>query len=269
MVTMKYWESYYEALKRQKWNNALKALLALKRLEPDNPQIFLKIGDVYRHKGNINKAIDTYKKSAEIFMTQGFFQKALALYKIILGIDPDNDEAINRTNEILNMKLKPSKAEARPMVKAPPIEEAGTKSQPGRLPFILSSLKKEDAEDFLSKAEVVFFSNGQKVIEEGDSGDSIFIIKSGKANVITHIIGREINLATLSEGDIFGEVGFLTGRLRTASVIAQGDLEVIELRRPLIEELIEFFPEVLGKIEDIYGSRVADTLSKVKSIRER
>ncbi|OGP65941.1 MAG: hypothetical protein A3K22_01795 [Deltaproteobacteria bacterium RBG_16_42_7] len=103
------------------------------------------------------------------------------------------------------------------------------------------------------------------ILEEGDSGDSIFFIKSGHARVVSHILGKELELATLSAGDVFGEVAFLTGRPRTASVIALDRLEVIEFKKFLLEEIFEKYPDILKKLDDFYQCRVQDTLKKVKS----
>ncbi len=105
----------------------------------------------------------------------------------------------------------------------------------------------------------------QTVIEEGDSGDSLYIIRSGKAKVVAHLLGKSVELAVLGSGDVFGEVGFLTGRPRTASVIADGPLEVYEITRREIEKLIESTPAVMAKIEDFYEMRVRDTLRQIKS----
>ncbi len=114
------------------------------------------------------------------------------------------------------------------------------------------------------KTEPYTFSAGQIILEEGDSGDLIFCIKSGCAKVVAHILGKEIELATLSPGDVFGEVAFLTGRPRTASVIALDKLEVIEFKKFLLEEMFERYPSTLEKLHDFYHCRVEDTLRRVK-----
>lgn len=279
MGTMKFWESYYEALKRQDWKGTLKVLKSLKKIEPKNPQVYLKIGDLFRRTGNINDATKAYHESAELLIQQGFVQKAIAIYKIILCIDPSNDDAIERSKEILAETAKVSAVKLEPVAPAPAFqslacdeeltkkEEVESSLFPKGLPALLSFLTEKEAVDIIGRAEIRLYNDDQRVIEEGDSGDSIFIIKSGQARVIAHIMGKEIDLAILSEGDVFGEVGFLTGRLRTASVISRGNLEVIELGRVLLEEIIEKSPEVLKKIEDIYGCRVEDTVSKLKFLK--
>ncbi|MEK6582116.1 MAG: cyclic nucleotide-binding domain-containing protein, partial [Nitrospirota bacterium] len=133
-----------------------------------------------------------------------------------------------------------------------------------RIPEFLSSLPEGEARELVGSIKSQLFSPGQRIIEEGDSGDSIFLIKSGQADVVAHILGKEIELATLSVGDVFGEVAFLTGRPRTASVIAIDKLEIIEFDRFILEEMFEKYPDILKKIQDFYQSHVQDTIQKVK-----
>jgi potassium efflux system protein len=116
----------------------------------------------------------------------------------------------------------------------------------------------------LSRSEVKKFSAGQTVVKEGDTGDSVFIIKSGTVSVIAHILGKEINLATLVRGDLFGEVAYLTGRPRTANVIADKDVAVYEINKLLLDEIIERRPEIMSQVNEIYTARVKDTIEKVK-----
>ena len=71
--------------------------------------------------------------------------------------------------------------------------------------------------------------------------------------------------AVLGDGDIFGEVGFLTGRPGTASVIADGLFEISGINRFEIEKLIESTPDTMAKIENFYETRVWDTIRQIKS----
>ena len=109
------------------------------------------------------------------------------------------------------------------------------------------------------------FPSGKIILKEGDPGDSVFFIKSGRAKVISHIMGKEIELATLSPGDVFGEIAFLTGRPRTASVIALDELKVREFTKILLEEIFERYPSTLEKLQDFYHCRIEDTLRIVKN----
>jgi tetratricopeptide (TPR) repeat protein len=328
-MSKKYWETYFKAIKNQDWEQARVSLENLANKEGDNPHVQLKLGDIYQRTGKIAPAIAAYHKSAWTLTKQGFAQKALALYKIILRLDSYNEEAINKSNELMigietakkqrqphvpfitkfeetanqnneearplgtgediETELKPSVdmtdvidrtsyRDNPPEVSAPPetTEEDHVDMQPSsgieeipqsegeEVPSFFFSLPKDDIQYLLYKTDSHTFSPGQLILEEGDSGDSIFFIKSGHAQVIAHILGKQIELATLSPGDVFGEVAFLTGRPRTASVIALDNLKVIEFTKFLLEEIFARYPSTLAKLHDFYHCRIEDTLEKVK-----
>jgi len=72
-----------------------KAIIEYQKLVRDDPQdvrTWLKIGDLYTRLGSIREAVDTYGRVAETYAQQGFFLKAVAVYKQILKLDPQSIE---------------------------------------------------------------------------------------------------------------------------------------------------------------------------------
>jgi len=57
-------------------------------IDPTDVRTHLKIGDLHAKLGNIEAATDTYKKVAEHYARDGFFLKAIAVFKQILKLDP-------------------------------------------------------------------------------------------------------------------------------------------------------------------------------------
>mmetsp|Transcript_85511 Transcript_85511/g.151313 ORF Transcript_85511/g.151313 Transcript_85511/m.151313 type:complete len:793 (+) Transcript_85511:80-2458(+) len=84
-----------------------------------------------------------------------------------------------------------------------------------------------------SACDVVPYSSGELVIKEGAEGDAFFIIKSGEATVA---IGEK-QLATLKEGDYFGENALLREEPRNASITAISDLTLLRITRKKFEDL--------------------------------
>jgi CRP/FNR family transcriptional regulator len=72
---------------------------------------------------------------------------------------------------------------------------------------------------------------GESVFREGDSGDTCYVVKNGALRVTRrHSDGRQITLAELREGDIFGELAmFGEGEMRSATVEAVEDSEGVAL----------------------------------------
>ncbi len=68
---------------------------------------------------------------------------------------------------------------------------------------------------------------GSVIVHEGDTGDSVFVVISGSADVLAE--GRPV--ATIGAGDVFGEVAVLHDVPRTATVIAETEIAACELER--------------------------------------
>lgn len=71
------------------------------------------------------------------------------------------------------------------------------------------------------------FTGGDVIVKEGDQAVAFYIISKGKAEVVK----GERTLATLGQGDFFGEMSLLDGYLRSASVRAAEETECLVLSR--------------------------------------
>ena len=69
-------------------DKAIKEYLKIVREDPKDVRVWLKIGDLYAKKGAKNEATETYLKVAKFYGEQGFYLKAVAVYKQILKLDP-------------------------------------------------------------------------------------------------------------------------------------------------------------------------------------
>ena len=83
-----------------------KAISELERLVKDSPDgnTYNMIGDIYLRKGVTLSAIENYQKAANFFRTEGFTQKAQALCKKIININPANTDALIVFGEICEEK---------------------------------------------------------------------------------------------------------------------------------------------------------------------
>ena len=69
-------------------DKAVKEYLRVVREDPKDVRVWLKIGDLYAKKGSKQEASETYLKVARFYQEQGFYLKAVAVYKQILKLDP-------------------------------------------------------------------------------------------------------------------------------------------------------------------------------------
>lgn len=76
------------------------------------------------------------------------------------------------------------------------------------------------------------FANGDAMVTQGDRGEGIFILVSGKAEAIRkRASGDEISVNTFGPTDFFGELALLNDGVRTATVYARADTECLVLAR--------------------------------------
>jgi tetratricopeptide (TPR) repeat protein len=452
----KLWEAYLKASLKQEWNKAKDTLQSIITLEPNNSKTHLKMGDLLQKLGDSKGAIKAYHRSASILVKSGFSQKATALYKIILRLDPKDEQALNDIERLAetsehaappltafsveessppaqpeesvaaleefpvsgeitapeevpapdDMPLpeqtpppadltsteetemeqaplpegwpetegipsgwpdeeqslepqegeafpefetgppepqegeafpefetgppEPQEEEAFPEFETGPPEPQGEETLPefetglpepqeeetlpdfetevseaeaedlllelcigpseptaeeaiadtdseaankpggepkawiGTLPEIFWSLNKEELTQIFNDSVIASFTKGQTIVEEGGEGDSIFAIMDGFAVVQTSLGGESVDLAVLKAGDVFGEVAFLTGKPRTATVVANSDLKVMDISRAVLEKAIEKHPRILSCLAEYYYNRLNDTITKVK-----
>lgn len=95
------------------------------------------------------------------------------------------------------------------------------------------------------------FKLGDTVFGEGQSedGQSIYMIKKGEVKACKVAPDGELfTLTTMKDGDIFGEMSFLDGRPRSATIIAISDLETYYIERSDFESIVDDNPRIIYKI---------------------
>ncbi len=93
---------------------------------------------------------------------------------------------------------------------------------------LFSSLEGFYIKDLIAKGEKRAFAAGSQIISEGENGEEVFFIVSGKVKVTLYgEEGREIVLSILKQGDMVGEMSIIDDLPRSANVEAIEDLECL------------------------------------------
>jgi CRP-like cAMP-binding protein len=118
----------------------------------------------------------------------------------------------------------------------------------GRVP-LFAQLEQDELDRFSRVAVPRSFPSGTRVFHEGDQSDACYIVRSGSFRVTReHPDGRAITLANLGPGDIFGELAMLDGEVRSASVEALDDGELLALPGADVRALLSRHPEITVKL---------------------
>jgi CRP-like cAMP-binding protein len=102
------------------------------------------------------------------------------------------------------------------------------------------------------------FEAGDILVTEGEPGQSLFTLTTGRLKVfVRNPDGRNFEVATLAEGDFFGEISSLSGRPRSATVVAAGECELLELDRPTLDSIARTHARVRDVLETSYIERAS------------
>jgi MFS family permease len=97
---------------------------------------------------------------------------------------------------------------------------------------VLNQLPVELLDTVVQRLELDRFSPGETIIREGDTGDRLYLIKTGNVHISHQAVGHhEVPLSTLSRGDYFGEIALLRDVPRTATCRAVDTVELYTLHR--------------------------------------
>jgi small-conductance mechanosensitive channel/CRP-like cAMP-binding protein len=124
---------------------------------------------------------------------------------------------------------------------------------------LFDCLSDAQIENLVKQSHLNHFGRGERVIEEGAEGDSMFILLRGAAQVSISKNGSTIPVATLRSGDCFGEMSLLTGEKRSATVRAEADCYVMEIGKNVMAEIIRDSPDCLKQLSEILAKRKLET----------
>ncbi|MBI5234308.1 MAG: cyclic nucleotide-binding domain-containing protein [Deltaproteobacteria bacterium] len=93
------------------------------------------------------------------------------------------------------------------------------------------------------------FSIGETIFKEGENGKALYIIKKGEVKACKMASDGELfTLALMREGEIFGEMSFLDGRPRSATIVATSDVEIYMIEKQDFDTLIDHNPRIIYKL---------------------
>jgi CRP/FNR family transcriptional regulator len=129
---------------------------------------------------------------------------------------------------------------------------------------LFAELSSEELERIGQVAIPRRFPGETRVFHEGDSGDACYIVRSGSCRVTReHRDGRAITLANLGPGAIFGELAMFDGGVRSASVEAIEDTELLALPANDMRALLRDHPKMAEKFVVALSRRLREANERI------
>ena len=99
------------------------------------------------------------------------------------------------------------------------------------------------------------YDAGEKIFDEGQTGNHAYIVQSGRVEIVKAMEDREIVLGTISENGIFGEMALIDDQLRMASARAAEVTTLIFVSRMMFEQkMTKTDPIVRGLLKILVGN---------------
>ena len=252
------------ALFSESYQEALRLYASLVQQQPDNLDARLRVADTLMALGEVQRAAVVYTQLAKHAARGGYPLRALTALKVLSALEPALETMIE---ELATLYAKDSGRLGRGVRKAPPdpeqalpfdfsplpdsaqlVEQAAAAAAdytgaglvyPDKLiPIpLLSLLGANEFAAVLQAVQLVRVRRDAALLREGQPGHSFYVLVRGSV-VVTRAgdPGEEIQLATLHDGAIFGEMALLTQSPRTATVTATTDCDLLCFDREALAE---------------------------------
>lgn len=269
------------AVARGKHAVALELYTELEALEPEAPGWPKRIGEAHRRLGDPARAITAFERALEKYVADGLLVQAIGVCKVILQLAPTNVHAATRLAELAlgpsasiktrttQITLPPGKPlDAVPLAAEPdfsgvtviPIELSIDDVEDPRREAILETpvfgqLPAAALERMIEKMQLVELTPGSVLFCEGEAGATMYVVAEGEVIVETN----EHELARLPPGTFFGEIALVTDLPRSATVRAVGRVELLAIDRPLLAQISDIIPALLGFVRDRLVDRITRT----------
>jgi CRP/FNR family cyclic AMP-dependent transcriptional regulator len=117
------------------------------------------------------------------------------------------------------------------------------------------------------RSRILTFRKNTIVMTEGETGESLYIIKSGSIKIyVSDEQGGEMTLFVEGPGSYIGEISLLDESPRTASAVAQEETEVIVISKSAFYECIELNPDIAFKLIRAVTQRLRKATNDIRNL---
>ena len=111
------------------------------------------------------------------------------------------------------------------------------------------------------------YAKGEIIVRQGEVGDCMFAIQSGQLEVVKQDDKREVRVALLEQGDIFGEMAIFEREVRSATVRALNDARVLTVDKKTFLRRIQEDPSIAFNLVRMMSQRIRRLSGEVAQLR--
>jgi CRP-like cAMP-binding protein len=129
---------------------------------------------------------------------------------------------------------------------------------------LFKSFKEQERHALARSLRRAPFAMGEFMTRQGDEATWLYIIEKGRVSVRVASEGDMREVATLGDGDYFGEMGLMTGEPRTATIVALSNVDSFRLDKEVFSGLLASRPEIAEQLAEGLAKRKTE----LEAVRE-
>jgi CRP-like cAMP-binding protein len=112
----------------------------------------------------------------------------------------------------------------------------------------------------------IFFPEGAVIFRQGDGGDCMFVVATGRVRLTLGAGSQVKEVATVGPGEFFGELALLHGAVRTATAEAVEDTTVLPIDRDAFKMMAQDDLDIVFHMMDVEGDRLRRTNEPLEAL---
>jgi CRP/FNR family cyclic AMP-dependent transcriptional regulator len=125
---------------------------------------------------------------------------------------------------------------------------------------LFAPLPPADLADLSSRFVARTFRRGARIFRQGETGDALFVVDQGSVRISTLAAdGREVILAVIGAGEVFGELSLFDAGVRSADATALEDSRLLALSLDVFRPYLESHPRVAIALLGVLAGRIRST----------
>ena len=112
------------------------------------------------------------------------------------------------------------------------------------------------------------YRDGETIIRQGDVGDCMYVVQSGRVEVVQSSEYGEQHLAFLESGNFFGEMSVFEKEVRSATVKSAGEARVLKVDKKMLLRRLREDPLLAVNLLQTMSHRIRDLDAELAPHRE-
>jgi CRP/FNR family transcriptional regulator, cyclic AMP receptor protein len=131
--------------------------------------------------------------------------------------------------------------------------------------WIFQGLAAEELSRLAALARTRVYKARETIVEKGDAARQLYVLLRGRAKVVTRgADGSDTGLNVMGPGEVFGEIGILDGRPRSATVSTLEECEMAVVEVQAFQDFLAAHPCVGIKLLAVLAGRVRDLTTRLE-----